>query len=123
TSTTFVDDGSTVEGAVGATAVRNRARLDGSLIIDPGVVVKSSGARIEAMMGANLLAEGVDGKPVVFTSVKDDRYGAGGTFDTNNDGLSTIPVPSATTNLPIAGSWGGIVASPTSNLSLDHAVV
>ena len=38
-----------------------RPRLDGSLVIDPSLVVKSDGARIDAGIGANLLAEGVDG--------------------------------------------------------------
>ena len=35
-----------------------QARLDGSLKIDPGVVVKLEGARIETLLGAQLIAEG-----------------------------------------------------------------
>ena len=35
--------------------------------------------------GAQLLAEGLVGQEVVFTSRLDDSFGAGGTFDTNSD--------------------------------------
>ncbi|WP_173405146.1 Ig-like domain-containing protein, partial [Novipirellula maiorica] len=60
-----------------------------------------------------LLAEGDEGNEVIFTSRADDRYGAGGTFDTNGDTFGT----------GTAGEWAGIYASPTSRLSLDHALV
>lgn len=114
-STVFVDNGTMAHGALGAATTPFRARLDGRLAIDAGIIVKTSRqARIEAMMGATLIAEGVEGRKVVFTSVNDDRYGAGGTFDTKNDGQTT---PAA------AGDWGGLVASPTSTLSMDNAVV
>ena len=58
----------------------------GSLVVDPGVVVKLTGSRIEAEMGATFIAEGTANDPVVFTSVEDDRYGSGGTFDLTGDG-------------------------------------
>jgi hypothetical protein len=54
-----------------------RGRLDASLKIDPSIVIKSEGARIEATMGAQILAEGTDGHEVIFTSIRDTRYGAG----------------------------------------------
>ncbi|MEC9096150.1 MAG: NF038122 family metalloprotease, partial [Planctomycetota bacterium] len=92
-----------------------RSRLDASLNIHPGTIVKLDGAGIEVGVGAQLIAEGRDGHEVVFTSMRDTRYGAGGTFDTSNQGESG--------NDAEAGNWGGIYASAVSRLSLDHAVV
>ncbi|MFO0940772.1 MAG: pre-peptidase C-terminal domain-containing protein [Pirellulales bacterium] len=91
-----------------------RPRLDASLVVDPGTVIKLEGSRIEVEQGANLIAEGTDGAPVIFTSKLDDRYGAGGAFDTNND---------RTTTTPSARDWSGIYVAAGANLSLDHAVV
>jgi hypothetical protein len=97
------------------------SRLDSRLMIDPGVVVKVKNSRIEAEFGAQLIAEGrpgsVDGAPaskVVFTSLYDDRYGSGGTFDTTRDGNAVLATP---------GQWGGIYFNPTAEGSLDYAVV
>jgi len=95
-----------------------RGRLNASLVIDPGTVVKLTGARIELGHGTQLLAEGLPGLPVVFTSVADDRYGAGGSFDTNNDrnapggGLA-----------PNRADWSGIYASPTAHVSINNGVI
>ncbi|MBX3420874.1 MAG: tandem-95 repeat protein [Pirellulaceae bacterium] len=89
-------------------------RLSASLVIDPGIVLKMEAARIEAQMGANIIAEGVDGLPIYFTSRMDDTIGAGGTFDTNNNGSQTLASP---------GDWGGIYVAPTSRLSMDHSRV
>ncbi|MCA9136187.1 MAG: hypothetical protein KDB00_05495, partial [Planctomycetales bacterium] len=94
-----------------------RGRLDGSLVLDPGIVMKLSGSRIELSPGSVLLAEGDGSNPVVMTSIRDDRYGAGGTFDTNNDDGS--PVFQA----PSHGDWAGIYAGPTSFISIDNGVV
>ncbi len=116
---TFVDDGTVGGGAVLDLArVGIRGRLDGSLVIDPNAVVKFRGARIELGQGTQLLAEGLGGQRVVFTSSLDDRFGAGGSFDTTEDAGS--PGGGA---LPQRGDWSGIYASPTSHVSLDHAVV
>ena len=81
-------------------------------MIDPGAVIKLEAARIEATFGANIIAEGTDGLPVVFTSKLDDTIGAGGTFDTNNNGTATGPSPR---------DWGGIYMAPTTKLSVDYA--
>jgi hypothetical protein len=93
-----------------------RPRLDASLAIDPGMVIKLEGARIELGHSTQLLAEGVDGGRIVMTSRQDDRFGAGGTFDTNNNGLrgslDTRP-----------GDWSGIYAHPGANISFDHMVI
>ena len=66
------------------------ARPSARLMIDPGVVVKSAGSRIEAQMGAQLIAEGSEGNEIIFTSIKDDMYGGSGTADTNGDRQPTV---------------------------------
>ncbi len=91
-----------------------RARPDSRLQIDPGVVVKLSGARIEVGISAQLIAEGSADRKVVFTSRSDDSYGAGGTFDTNSNGLTTNPS---------SGDWGGLVARHLSSISIDQALI
>ena len=110
---TFVDTGAIAGPILSAEAFGvTRPRLNGSLVIDPGAVVKLDSARIELTFGASLIAEGTDGFPIVFTSRLDDTVGAGGTFDTNNNRNVTGPT---------RGNWGGIYAGPTSRLTLDHA--
>ncbi|MFT5524644.1 MAG: hypothetical protein ACI9HK_002606, partial [Pirellulaceae bacterium] len=91
-----------------------RARLDARLSIDPGTVVKVNGGSIEVTMGADFIAEGNDGDEVVFTSIMDDRYGAGGTFDSTGNGLDVTANP---------GDWSGIMLGHLSSGSLDHTVV
>jgi hypothetical protein len=88
-------------------------RSAGRLAIDPGVVIKLDKARIEAQIGATLLAEGTTAKPIIFTSVLDDRYGAGGVFDTTSNGSSS----------GTEGDWGGLFFGPLSRGSLDHVLV
>ena len=91
-----------------------QAQPDARLTVDPGITVKSDGVRIQTGLGGDLLAEGVPGTPVIFTSRFDDRYGgASGTFDSTNDGQTS----------GFAADWAGIYASPTSRLSLDHVIV
>jgi hypothetical protein len=94
------------------------ARLNAQLVVDPGAVIKLRSATIEAMMGGGLIAEGSKTAPVVFTSMYDDRYGAGGTFDTNNDG--TIAEAELSKVRP---DWAGMYFWPGSTLSLDWARV
>ncbi len=89
-----------------------RARLDGRLAIDGGTVVKLLGSRIEVQFGAQLIAEGTEDREVVFTSINDPRYGAGGTFATSGAGQAAA-----------RGNWGGIYLGPTASASLDHAVI
>lgn len=113
TSSTFIDNGTTVGGALKDTVTGIRARLDARLAIDPGIVVKMDGARIEATIGSQFLAEGTAQLPVVITSIRDDRYGAGGTFDQTGTN---------TPNTPARGDWGGVFLGPLSSGSIDHAV-
>ncbi len=98
----------------GAPNAQLQVRPNARLSIDPGVIVKMGGARIETEIGSQFIAEGTAANPITFTSVFDDRYGAGGTFDTTNDGSSTSPA---------AGDWGGLFFGPTSTASVDHALI
>ena len=86
-------------------------RPAGRLMIDPGAVVKLNGGTIETSFGSQLIAEGMPGRRVVFTSLLDHRYGAGGTFETS--GIGEVE----------PGGWAGLYAGPMSQMSLDHAVV
>lgn len=120
TDTRFVDDGTTLNGDLDESATSKlRPRFDARLAIDPAVVLKLDGAHIHAEVGAQIIAEGRDGHEVVITSILDDRYGAGSTFDASNDGA---PIPGGV-NEPTPGSWGGIYAAAESTLSIDNAVI
>ncbi len=111
--TTFIDTGTTLGGTLSPESLGiKRPRVNASLVIDPGAVLKLEASRIEATFGANILAEGTDGLPIVFTSKLDDTVGAGGSFDTNNNGSANRPSPR---------DWGGIYMAPTSTLSVDYA--
>lgn len=91
-----------------------QARLDGSLKIDPGVIVKLGGARIETLLGGQLIAEGTKADPIVFTTTTNDAFGGAGSFDTQNDLAATSPVP---------GQWGGLIFNATAQGSLDHVLL
>ncbi|MCG8649021.1 MAG: cyclic nucleotide-binding protein, partial [Pirellulales bacterium] len=112
--TSFVDRVASGSSVLSEEDVVLRARLDARLAVDPVTIVKVNGARIEARFGANLLAEGAPGLPVVFTSLDDQRYGTGGTFDTNGRGQSGQLDP---------GDWGGIYVGQGSSASIDNAVI
>lgn len=113
-STTFVDRAATGTRPLSSDGATLQSRLDASLKIDAGTILKIDGARIEARFGANLIAEGNSSTPIVFTSLEDQRYGTGGTFDTNNRGGAGEVTP---------GDWGGLYIGHGSSASLDHAVV
>ncbi len=117
--TSYTDAGVTLTRTLAAvpTGARDRARLDARLSIDPGIIVKLQGARIQAEMGAQLIAEGASGRQVVFTSRLDDRYGAGGTFDTNNDDTAAVE------STPSAGNWGGLYIGHLGSASIDRALI
>lgn len=124
--TVFVDNGRFINGSMQTLGQVDlqRARRDASLVIDPGVVIKSQGGRIEVGIGATMLAEGTIAKPIVFTSRRDDRYGAAGSlaslaearegYDTNNDGSASVGG---------AGNWAGIISRHLGELSIDNAVI
>ena len=99
-------------GGYDATSGQVLARATGRLLIDPGVVVKLLGARIELERGnAQLIAEGTPGQRVIFTSFADNRFGAGGTFDTNGN----------SPDVRAAGDWGGIIVDAGAQASIDNA--
>ncbi|MFV1966411.1 MAG: hypothetical protein ACC628_13390 [Pirellulaceae bacterium] len=115
TATSYADDGVSLDQVLSTGGVTGlRPRLDARLAIDPGVVVKLNGGGIEATFGADLYAEGQAGRNIIFTSIRDQRYGAGGTFDTADENGFTTAGP---------GDWGGIFAGHTTRVSLDYAVV
>ena len=90
------------------------ARDTGRLTVDPGVVVKLQGSRIELGRGnAQLVAEGDSLNRVIFTSAADNRFGAGGTFD----------VFGTQVNQPAAGDWGGIIVNAVAQASIDNAYI
>ncbi len=107
-----------IDGAAGGRLIdaagNEVARSAGRLRVDPGVVVKSSGARIEASRGqATILAEGTDDAPVVFTSFNDARFGGSGSFVTNGNVATTAN----------AGDWGGLFFSQATTGSLDRVSI
>ncbi|TWU00863.1 GEVED domain-containing protein [Stieleria varia] len=113
-STSFVD-----RVAIGTLLLNDnanvlRSRLDASLVIDPGTVLKIDGARIEARFGANFKAEGSPSLPIVITGLEDQRYGGSGTFDTNDRGEFGEINP---------GDWGGLYIGQGASASLDNAVI
>ena len=81
-------------------------------------MVKLKGGRIESRFGAQFIAEGTAEQRVVFTSLSDDSFGAGGTFDTNNDDRRA-----GGENQPLRGDWGGLYFGPLSLGSIDHALI
>ncbi|MDP6721434.1 MAG: pre-peptidase C-terminal domain-containing protein, partial [Pirellulaceae bacterium] len=118
--TTYVDDGYTRGGLlVEPVGVSQRPRPDARLSIDPSMVVKLDGARIETGVGAQFIAEGQEGLELRFTSLMDDRFGGGGTFDTANDG----PIVPGGPNAPRPGEWGGIYVSLFASANIDQALI
>ena len=114
TDTSFIDR--SAGGSIARPAQQDRfvARQDASLKVDPGTVIKMNGARIELTFGADLIAEGTSQNPVIITSIKDKRFGAGGTFDTNSDEPGVVLS---------RGDWAGIYVGPTSSASLDRVTL
>jgi hypothetical protein len=89
------------------------SRLDARLAIDKNIVVKLDSARIEALMGGQLIVEATPGNEAIFTSILDATYGAGGTFSTSTS-PSQIPAQ--------AGDWAGVYIGPYASASIDNAV-
>lgn len=116
TGPTFSDVGASAGGTLNINPTTGiRGRLDARLAIDPGVIVKLDGARVETGFGAQFIAEGRDGSEIVFTSLRDNRYGASGTFNQSEPFNANDPAD--------RGDWAGIIARPTSSISLDHVIV
>jgi len=97
------------------------ARLDARLLVDPGMIVKMDGSRIEAEVGAQFIAEGrigstegATGYKVIFTSLLDNRYGAGGSFNSSENTSGQPPAP---------GDWAGFYFGPVAEASINNAVI
>ncbi len=90
-------------------------QVGGRLKIDPGVVVKLGGSRIETSIasGSQLIAEGTASNPIIMTSLLDTAYGAGGTFATTNNAAQ----------LPAEGDWAGLFFGPATSASLDYVIL
>ncbi|MEZ6130797.1 MAG: DVUA0089 family protein [Planctomycetaceae bacterium] len=117
-TTTFTDDEMASGEALDTRSYhQSTARYDASLVIDPGIILKMEDAAIEVGIGAQLIAEGEAGREIIFTSRKDDSFGAGGTFDTNNDAV----VPGAPAAAP--GDWGGLFIGHLSSASISDALI
>ncbi|MGA2033362.1 MAG: hypothetical protein ABSG68_13980, partial [Thermoguttaceae bacterium] len=86
-------------------------RLNGRLAVDPGVIVKLAGSRVQTGPGAQFLAEGTPTDPIILTSLNDNSYGAGGTCDTSNN----------VTAQASPGDWAGLYFGPASTASIDNA--
>ncbi|MCC9601167.1 tandem-95 repeat protein [Stieleria sp. JC731] len=106
-----------INGAAGGPVLDGgtlKARAAGRLMVDPGVVIKLDDARIEVERGAGtLIAEGTRNRPVIFTSIADDRFGGSGSFDTQSAGFAT----------PSAGDWSGIYFGQATSGSIDNAYI
>jgi parallel beta-helix repeat protein len=109
-ATSFVDNGTVSGNALVELSAKIRPRLDGSLVVDPGAIIKNRGSRIEVRDSANMIAEGTVGLPVIMTSINDTRYGFGGTFDTAGNKGATAAAP---------GDWGGIFVGHSAEASMD----
>ncbi|MFZ3332507.1 MAG: hypothetical protein WA197_17865, partial [Candidatus Acidiferrales bacterium] len=84
--------------------------VSGTLTVDPGAVVKASGAGIDVDPGGVLDASGTSTSPVTFTSLKDDSVDG----DTYGE----------TTSSPVAGEWAGIVVTGSDGaLELEQATI
>ncbi|MFN7841606.1 MAG: dockerin type I domain-containing protein [Pirellula sp.] len=110
-STSFVDNGTVTGQPLTLASVTVRSRLDGSLVVDPGILIKSKDARIEVRKGGNLIAEGTKELPIVFTSLLDTGYGVGGTARTST---------AVSSDVADRGDWGGIFVGHASSASIDQ---
>ncbi len=76
------------------------------LIIEPGVIVKFKSGK-NLYISGNLIANGLPGQEIVFTSYKDDEHAG----DTNGDGASA----------GVAGYWGGVIGVLPDGMQISHA--
>lgn len=93
-------------------------RSSGSLRINDKVLVKLAYSRIELESNANMIAEATAGNEITFTSLYDDKYGFGGTFDTSNNGFNTTNPDN--NDYLTGGNWAGIYMKGSSTASLDN---
>ena len=69
---------------------------------------------------SQLFAEGETGDQIIFTSLNDNRFGAGGTLDTNGNQSNYLSETGASSPYGNTGKWGGIFVGLNSTASLDN---
>lgn len=79
--------------------ITGNVNVTSTLTIEPGAVIKLSGARISVSNSGKILANGTSTEHIVFTSLFDDSYCG----DTNNDGTATTPNKGDWTSLYLNG--------------------
>ena len=123
TDLTYTDTGSSLNATLDERVRGKRPRLDARLTIDPAIVVKMSGSTISTNMGGQLIVEGLQGLETIITALGDDRFGAGGTFLTKNDGVQHTEIAANDPDAANPGDWAGLYIGPYSEVSIDHAVI
>lgn len=82
--------------------------IDAELTIEPGVTIKiMNEGNIILRTNGNIIANGTNATPIVFTSIKDDNHGN----DDNQDGDNTVPA---------AGDWGCINLNGSQNSTFSY---
>jgi hypothetical protein len=107
---------------------KNDFQVESTLTIDPGAIIKftANAGNITVVNGAKIIALGTSGKPIIFTSVKDDNNGG----DTNGDGGNTSPAKGDWSSIALIESsgsefvnckfmYGGKVEGQRQNAALD----
>ena len=96
-------------------AVRFAAALpggeEGCLTLAPGTVTKFACCQGQLNVDGTLIAQGTETEPIVFTSLNDERYGFGGTFDTNRQLGGTEAAPGGSTRASSAITSSAAIAS------------
>ena len=87
-----------------------RIMASSTLVVEPEVVVKSSGGILRVYGNLNL--NGQNPEDIVFTSINDDSVGG----DTNNDGICRPDNASSTAQCPSPGDWSGISLLPEAEM-------
>lgn len=84
--------------------------VNGTLIIEPGVIIKFHSTKGPGLTLGNagaIIAEGTAVDPIIFTSFRDDAHGC----DNNGDGAGTVPA---------RGDWGTIDTNSLNGSVFDH---
>ncbi|MBD3583568.1 hypothetical protein [Flavobacterium selenitireducens] len=90
--------------------VRQDLDVTSQLTIEPGAIIKVSGAQIETVGQGRIIANGTAANPIIFTSLKDDSACG----DSNHDGVSTQPGK---------GDWTGIYLNGGQNHLFSHCKI